>query len=641
VRTDFNLTDTGTIRVSGTWQRAATLREMPLQFTLQWERAQLGQATKLTYGTDKGWRGELEISASLTGSPADLAVVTSASVEDFRRYDIFGGGDFRLAAQCSARFSSQSQELSDVTCNTPVGDGKVTLTGDISRPFSSRSYDLTLSALGLPIQSLVAFARHTKESIPDDLRATGRVDASVKFQRAAGAALTWKGGGEASDFQFGSKANTTELALGRIPFSVTAAGSERLTRRKSVSSLPETRVDVGPVNLSLGRPTPATVSGWASASGYSVKIQGDAQIQRLLQLARTVGIPAPRPAADGFAKVDLQIAGAWSGFIAPRPTGKAQIHSVRADLRGLNVPLMIGDATLLLTPDQVIVQRLTASIADSLWRGQLMLPRPCVDPGSCPIRFDLHADEVTMDRMNQALNPRMTKQPWYHFLSSPTSGVPYLLTVQAAGKVTADRVLIRKLVSSRVSANVELVRGKLRLSDLRGEVLGGTHTGDWEADFTAKPPAYSGTGALDRVALDQLADSMGDDWITGSAVANYKWKASGLDASELFASATGILKVTGQNGALKHLALAEGTRPLQMRRLSALFSLHDGKFEIQDGKLETLTDVYEVSGTASLTRVLNLKMMRRGASGFNVTGTLTDPHVSPIVTSETQAALKP
>ena len=43
VRTDFNLSDTGTLTVDGSWQRAATLRDTPLQFTLQWDRGQLGQ----------------------------------------------------------------------------------------------------------------------------------------------------------------------------------------------------------------------------------------------------------------------------------------------------------------------------------------------------------------------------------------------------------------------------------------------------------------------------------------------------------------------------------------------------------------------------------------------------------------------
>ncbi len=74
VRTDFNLCDTGTVRVSGSWQRAAALRDTPLQFSLQWERGQLGQVTKLAYGNDTGWRGTIALSATLTGTPADLDV---------------------------------------------------------------------------------------------------------------------------------------------------------------------------------------------------------------------------------------------------------------------------------------------------------------------------------------------------------------------------------------------------------------------------------------------------------------------------------------------------------------------------------------------------------------------------------------
>jgi len=85
VRTDFNLSDTGTLSVDGTWQRAASLRDTPLQFSLQWDRGQLGQLTKLAYGRDKGWRGGLTVSTTLTGTPAKLGIVVAGSVEDFRR----------------------------------------------------------------------------------------------------------------------------------------------------------------------------------------------------------------------------------------------------------------------------------------------------------------------------------------------------------------------------------------------------------------------------------------------------------------------------------------------------------------------------------------------------------------------------
>jgi hypothetical protein len=641
VRTDFNLSDTGTVNVAGSWQRAASLRDTPVQFSLQWDRAQLGQVTKLTYGNDKGWRGGLYVSATLTGTPANLAIVTAASVEDFRRYDIFGGGDLRLALQCTGRYSTVDRALSEVGCNVPVGDGAVELTGEVDHPFSSRTYDLALTAQDLPIQSLISFARHAKQGVPDDLVATGRLNGNVKLRRGV-SDVAWEGRGETADFELESKVTKTDLVLGKVPFAVSpATDSKSATKRQIVASPLETCLIVGPFNLALGRPAPAVVHGSASRSGYSFTVRGDAQLQRVLQVARTVGIPALQTAAEGLAKLDLQIAGGWSGFAAPRTTGKAQLRSIRAEVRGLNAPLEIAAANLTLAADQISVQNLTTTIAGTSWEGSLTLPRPCAAPESCSVHFDLHADEIATDRLNQLINPHVRKQPWYGFLSSSTVGVPYLLTVHAVGKLTSNQVVVRRLIGNRVSANVELNKGKLRVSDLRGDVLGGKHVGEWEADFTVKPPQYSGSGTLERVSLDQLSASMNDDWITGSATASYRVKTSGLDATELFASALSTLKLDARDGLLSHIALTEGTGPLQMQRLTTQLSLHDGKFEIEEGKLETPTGMFQVSGTATLTRVLNLKLTREGAPGFNVTGTLTEPHVSPIVSPETQAELKP
>ena len=74
LRTDMNLSDTGLLRMNGTWRRAVSLRETPLQFSLEWDRAQLGQLTKLVSGNDKGWRGEVRLDAELSGAPAALQV---------------------------------------------------------------------------------------------------------------------------------------------------------------------------------------------------------------------------------------------------------------------------------------------------------------------------------------------------------------------------------------------------------------------------------------------------------------------------------------------------------------------------------------------------------------------------------------
>jgi hypothetical protein len=651
VRTDFNLSDTGTVRVNGMWQRAKTLRDTPLQFSLQWDRAQLGQVTKLAYGDDMGWRGAIRLSTTLTGTPSDLALEMGATVEDFRRYDILGGGELRLAAQCSGQYRSADYKLSDIACRAPVGEGTISVAGSIAVPLRSGGYDFSLVTQDMPIESLMTFFRHVRTGTPDDLAASGRLKADLRFRRdsqSERSRIAWEGSGETSDFRLESKLTNTELLLDKVPFSLSSqvaplssAAPASQAHQSGQQPQAEARVDIGPFDLTLGKSPPALVRGWLSRSGYGFSIQGDVQVQRLLRVARTVGIGTPQLAADGPAKVNLQVAGNWSGVGPPRAIGKAQLHSIRAEVRGLNAPLEIAAATLTLTPDQVNVQNLTASLAGAAWHGSLTLPRQCAVPGTCPVRFDLHADELSTDRLNQALNPHINKQPWYRFLSSSTAGSPYLLTLNAAGRLTANQVMVRKLVANRVSANVELKTGKLRLYNLSGDVLGGRQTGEWKADFTAKPPQYSGSGTLEKVSLNRLAEVMKDGWVTGSATATYHATAAGLSAAELFASATGALQVEVRDGLLPHVALAGGTGPLAMHFLAAHLFLHDGKFEIQEGRLETGTGVYEVSGTASLGRVLNVNLTRDGAPGFNITGTLTEPRVSQTAAAETRAALKP
>jgi hypothetical protein len=384
------------------------------------------------------------------------------------------------------------------------------------------------------------------------------------------------------------------------------------------------------------------VRGSISRTGYSLLVTGDAQFQRLLQAARTVGFRAPQPTADGTARVDLQIAGGWSGFTAPQITGRVQLQSIRAELRGLNAPVEITSANLSLTPENVQVQNLTASLAGSAWHGSVLWPRHCALPDGCPVSFDLHTDEIDTGELNQLLNPRPRKQPWYRFLSTSTqTTTPFLLTLRAAGKLTVDQVTIQNLVATRVSAQVELETGRLHLSNLRGDLLGGKHVGEWTADFTVKPPEYGGTGTLQRVDLRQLAEAMHDGWITGTAMANYRASASGVDAAELLSSAKANMRVEVHDGLLPHIALIERNEPLRIHRLVGNFVLRDGRFEIQQGKLETAGGIYQLSGTASLTRTLDLKLVRDGAPGFNITGPLTEPRVAPVKTQETQAALKP
>jgi hypothetical protein len=69
--------------------------------------------------------------------------------------------------------------------------------------------------------------------------------------------------------------------------------------------------------------------------------------------------------------------------------------------------------------------------------------------------------------------------------------------------------------------------------------------------------------------------------------------------------------------------------------------LHDGEVEMKDASLDSLAASFVVSGTASIGRNLDFKLVQEGSSAFNVTGTLSDPQVSSAHHVDTQAALKP
>jgi hypothetical protein len=650
MRTDFNLSDTGLLEIDGSWERAANLHETPVQFTLQWVGAQLGQATKLTWGEDKGWRGVVRLSAALVGTPKDLTVDAQAAIDDFRRYDIAGDPTLRLAARCSSRYSSANHVFSKLDCRAPVGDGEITVHGNITAIAGSGAYDLTLLTKDLPVQPLIEFLRRVKKNVPDGIAATGKLNANVRSRREVAAGETWKawqGGGEVLALSVRSPLTNTKFILDRIPFVVPDGGNvapRAKPERSLAGGMPvtaEPRIDIGPFVVALGGPANAVVHGQFSRSGYSFLIQGDSEVQRLLEVARTVGLPAPQLAANGAARINLQVGGSWAGFAAPTVTGTAQLRSVQARVRGLSAPVEIASANILLGPNTTEVQKLNVFAAGNTWRGSLSVPRPCETPRTCLIRFDLHADEISTASLNAFVIPPPGKQTWYQFLSPPVQPVPYLASVHAVGNLTATRILIRSLVASRVSAEAELEQGRLRLTNLRGDVLGGWHTGEWTANFAVNPPTYSGSGTVEKIALGQLADAMQDGWVTGIASVAYRTTTKGWGKEELFFNADASLQVEARDGSLPHVALGADSAPLRVNRFEGRFRLREGKFQIDQGKLQTPGGIYQVSGTASLSRILDIKLSREGMHDFNITGTLTQPHVVIGVTPETRAALKP
>lgn len=668
LRTDMSLSDTGLLRMNGTWQRAGSLRETPLQFSLEWDRAQLGQLTKLVSGNDKGWRGEARLEATLSGIPAAMQVSADASIQDFHRYDISSVEGLRLTAHCDGKYNSAEEMAREIFCSGPVGSGMITLRGDAGGP-GMHQLNLLLNLENVPVNAVAQLARRAKKNLPADLVATGNVQGNfaVKENEASPHGAEFQGRGEIVNLRLQSVSTKVEVAPGSVPFVLSSEhGSALAPKRKSVSQSAaaaspapdELHVEYGPFPVAMGRPAPAQARGWVGRSGYGMVVAGDGEIARALRMATLLGLQAVQADVEGAAQMNLQIAGSWagnvsgtsSGFSPPKVTGTVQLHNVRATVRGVHGPIEISSAELKLLPDEARVEKLSARAADVHWTGSVALPRGCGTPGACLIHFNLSADEIGLGGLPEWLGSHPSQRRWYQLLGSADSGAPsFLQNLRASGKVNAGRVVIHNIVAGRVSAALDLDRGKLKISDLRADLLGGKHRGEWQADFTAASPVYTGAGTLTGISLGQMSEAMHDPWISGTAEGTYQFTASGMEATAFWQSAKGELHFDLRDGVLSHISLTDDEGPLHVVRWQGRAKLSNGNIDIEKGEIDSRAGTYEISGTVSFGQELDFKLIRgtpaqqagAGALVYSITGTVAEPRVTLTPTAETQARLKP
>jgi hypothetical protein len=132
-RTDvsLDLPDTGVVQLEATLRRAPELRQMPVHLDLEWTQAQLGQLSRLVLGSDEGWRGDLRGELHVDGT-ADMAQVkTRLRALGVHRAEFAPASAMDFDASCGFVYHYSSRGLEKVLCDSPVGDGRARLTGDV------------------------------------------------------------------------------------------------------------------------------------------------------------------------------------------------------------------------------------------------------------------------------------------------------------------------------------------------------------------------------------------------------------------------------------------------------------------------------------------------------------------------------
>ena len=646
MRTDVTISDTGTLKLDGRFQRGSSLQNTPVNLNLTLTGGPLGQITTLIYGHDRGWRGAVSSNAILTGTPAALGVTLDAQVDDFRRYDISLGEPLRMRMHCTGTYSSPDDTLRDVQCESPVGAGVLRVRGS-AEGWLGDAYDLDISAEQISAERLVALARHAKKDLPSDLTATGDVEAVFTVRKPPAGMPVWGGGGRGEQLALHAAVLKQDLEVGEVLFAVPGAAAPCSKRKRAACAAASSPTNAGlhlvvkPFPLSLGAASPATASAVFDPDHYSVTLNGEAELARLLNLGKALGVGTPGVGLTGPAQIDVQVGGTWVGFAPPAPSGKVQFHDVTAELQGVSEPMQISSASAILANQAVNVIAFDAAFAQGPEiKGSASFPVHCTAPETCIVHFDAHTDDTSLSRLNRLVNPAFRNQPWYRLLAPWQRREDALLKLRASGRFTAERLELGTAVASNVSGTAEVQAGRLRVSDLRADLLGGHHSGAWSADFTVSPPRFSGSGNIARLSMAQLASLMHDNWATGTTNAKYSLAMSGLNPAALRDSASGSAVFTWDGGSLRHVTLDNRGAPIAFSEFGGSVTLQNGTLTLTNCKLQSAGDHYAVKGTASFERNLDLRFERTGGRIYGVSGPLDKPRVEAVPAPAAEAALR-
>jgi hypothetical protein len=358
----------------------------------------------------------------------------------------------------------------------------------------------------------------------------------------------------------------------------------------------------------------------------------------MMSIAKAMGMPAPSVGLAGPAQLDFSIAGAWTGFAPPQPSGKIQIHDATAELQGILQPLLIDSATVTLAAQTASVNSFLAGFKDGpSLTGSATFPLHCANADICVLHFDLHSQALSLSDLNQLTNPLLQNRPWYHLLEVGQRDDSALMKVRAQGRVSLARMSIGNMAATNVSANLELKSGALSVRELKADLLGGHHEGNWDADFTSSPPKFYGSGSVSKLAMAQVSTLMHDPWATGNLSGQYTIGLAGLDRTQLRDSATGSANFDWSGGSFRHVAIEGKPAPYSFSEFHGEVALRSGGLICQGCNLISKTGDYEVVGHATLGRDLDVRLERSGAPAYAISGPLNSPTVTSLSDSQMEA----
>jgi uncharacterized protein involved in outer membrane biogenesis len=669
MRTDLNLSlaDTGLVRVSGSVHRASTTNQLPLDLRVDWRGAPLGQVTRMLAAQDMGWRGDTSLALRLVGVPDALAVSMTAGANDFHRESFVPARSLNLHVTCTATYQHTAGSLNSLRCLSPVGNGRLDLSGTIEQLHSEAPQPrLKLAAARVPADAALEFLRHTRGHLDNTLTLSGTLEGELKYEQQPIAAQP---SGPLARSASARRRKVTAAGHNTIAAAQTVAsgsltGTGLVLRADDLQQpLPDLHITLQPAHpaalvleparVDLGAPQPLLAEGQLTRQSFALHLSGAGALAQLLPLAHALHLlPAALQGVQGSgtAECNLTVRGDWllpleatqsssasntsaSNFgqtsamqnnpDQPAPAsltnGSLTLHNVVFQPAYLAGPVRIASATAQISPAELRWSGIAATLGETRFSGTLHIPLLCQGP--CPRTFDLVAPTASIAAVAASLRGedegvvaglisrvRTRSHQW-----------PLLDGTMHVGRLTMGAVEV-----AGASAGLTLRAGTVQLRSFDGKVLGGTvHARGTVALDGA--PTYQMDWQLNQVNAPELSQLLDENWGPGVLDLSGKLSMKGTKPSDLSSSARGVLAWEWTNGALPELTAS----PMrQFDRWSGTGTVAKGTLSVTNSDVAAEGATAPVTGTIGKDRSLHLKIgtaTTLTSAASTLTGTLAAP----------------
>ncbi|MGH9589749.1 MAG: AsmA family protein [Terracidiphilus sp.] len=647
-RTDVSLfqEDTGIVRLDASVHSAPALRDMPLHVDLDWREAQLGQLSRLLTGSDPGWRGNLTANLHLDGTPETARVTARLQAAGVHRAEFAPAEPLDFDANCSLIYHYPNRALENLACDSPLGDGRVRVTGDL--PGGRAAPHFTVSLDHMPVDAAMAFLRTVRSGIDPGLSASGTISGKMSYSGISPAATaaprpaTTRRRRKRED----NREHPAEPITGGFTisgFQLSGGGLDHPIEARHFVLQPqaagpgEPQALAGTAEVPAGGPSPLTVTPLFTMHGYELSIRGQATlayVRQFADLAGMAGVKELSALTGGPVSLALDAHGPW---VLPEPAeiGPAQAAAVNQPVMPASTPdggdpapppnsaadtiagtltvhdanwkpdylahsVVISQATLHFGGDEARWDQVDFSFGPLKASGAFTLPKACSGDEPCPAHFQLQFGKVDAAELQSAILGARPHTSLFDSLIDRLhlSSAPAWPSLE--GTVQAESVTLGPVTMQDPAANLKIDSTGATITSLDARVLEGeVHA---SGSFT-KPesdqgrPVYALQAAFSNLSAPAVGRLLDMRWVGDAFDAEGKIEVSGLTARELAATAKGTMHFEWRRGTVESIDAPRARTSLDATKLRAPgdreiippqlnhFSSFSGDAEIAGGKI--------------------------------------------------------